>query len=205
MHVFITGTDTNIGKTLVASWLALHTGYDYFKPIQTGSLEATDSQMVRSLTNSTVHKETYCYQAPLSPHLAAHLEQQEIDVNQINLPRVPKLILEGAGGVLVPINREMLLIDWIKRLSIPVILVASSRLGTINHTLLSLEALRTRNIEILGIIMSGELNQDNSDAIAGYGQTKVIGQLPFLQNINQDTLKNIPLTTDLKKIFGVHP
>lgn len=203
MQVFITGTDTNIGKTLISSWLCLHTGYEYFKPIQTGGYEHTDSRTISHITDNKIHKEVYLYQEPLSPHLAAMLENEEIDISKIKLPKTKDLIVEGAGGLLVPINRNYLMIDLIKLFSIPVILVASSELGTINHTLLSLEALRSRDIEILGCIVSGKLNQYNCDAIEYYGATKILIQFPYLSEINKEILSKIPLTQDLQQIFRV--
>jgi dethiobiotin synthetase len=201
MQIFITGTDTNIGKTLVSSWLCLHSGYDYFKPIQTGSNHDTDSAFVERNTRSFVHKESYIYKEPVSPHLAAKLENEIIDISKITLPQAPNLIIEGAGGVMVPINHESLMIDLMQTLSIPVILVSGTRLGTINHTLLSLGALKSKNIEILGVIMSGELNIDSKEAIEYYGASQVIAELPFLPEINSDVLRNISLTPALKQIF----
>jgi dethiobiotin synthetase len=201
MQVFIAGTDTNIGKTTVSSWLSLHTGYDYFKPIQTGCLEGTDSQTVSLLTGSVTHPESYCYEAPFSPHQAASLQHEEILLESIKIPAISNLIIEGAGGLLVPINRDLLIIDLIKHFSLPVILVSSSRLGTINHTLLSLEALRKRDISLLGVIVNGELNQPNVDAIEFYGQTNILAQVPFMENLNRKTLSNLPLTPALRKIL----
>lgn len=218
MHIFITGTDTNVGKTLVASWLCLHTGYDYFKPIQTGSIEGTDSNQILKLSknynqpnkqnnnknykNIIVHKETYLYQEAVSPHLAAKLNNQIIDISKIQIPtNVNDLIIEGAGGVLTPINQQLLMADLIKQLSVSVILVARSSLGTINHTLLSLEVLRVRKINILGVVVSGELNQDNCDAIEWYGKIKVLAQVPMLKNINTESLLDIPLSFELNKII----
>jgi dethiobiotin synthetase len=131
------------------------------------------------------------------------LEQQEIDINKIKLPETPHLIVEGAGGLMVPINQKYLMIDLIKKFSIPVILVASSKLGTINHTLLSLEALRRRNIQLLGVIMSGELNTHNRNAIEYYGATQVLANLPFLAKINQKSLLQTELPSYLKQLFGV--
>jgi dethiobiotin synthetase len=202
MQIFITGTGTNIGKTLVCSWLCLHTGYAYFKPIQTGTTEGTDSNLVSKLAGTRIYKEAYRYKAPLSPHLAASLVNEEIDITKIMLPATKNLIVEGAGGLLVPVNKKYFIIDLIKQFSIPVILVANTNLGTINHTLLSLEALKARDIKILGVICSGTLNQDNIDAIEFYGNTKVLACLPFQDCINKDRLRRIPLTASLQQLFG---
>lgn len=200
MQIFITGTDTDVGKTTISGWLCLHSGYDYFKPIQTGV--DRDSSVVQALSGAVIHPEAYLYQTPVSPHLAAALEGEIIDITQITLPPAPNLIIEGAGGLLVPINKEAFMIDLIKQMNVPVLLVARSALGAINHTLLSLEALRSRGIHVLGVIVSGKLNQDNCAAIEFYGKTKVLAQVPFMDKIDKETLLSIPLGDELNKILG---
>ncbi|MGI2299013.1 dethiobiotin synthase [Candidatus Cardinium hertigii] len=201
MKIFITGTDTNVGKTIISSWLCLHTGYGYFKPIQTGSILGRDSCTVHQLTGMHVYKEAFLFKAPLSPHLAASMESSQIDINKIELPKVNDLIIEGAGGILVPINKNILMVDLIKQFGIPVILVARSTLGTINHTLLSLEALRARNIDVLGIILNGPYHQDNLQTIEFYGKTEVLASIPKIEHITQKYLIGIPLTAALQTIF----
>lgn len=201
MKIFIAGTDTNVGKTVVSSWLCLQTGYDYFKPIQTGVSEGRDSVLVSQYTNAHIYPEAYCYQAPLSPHTAAKLENQTIDIQRIQLPTSEKLIVEGAGGVLVPINANTLMVDLIKQFNIPLILVASSRLGMINHTLLSLEALRARHIDVLGVVVTGEPNDASCEAIEEYGNTTILAQLPFLPNLSKASLGQIPLGSRLTSIM----
>lgn len=202
MQVFISGTDTNIGKTIISSWLCLHTKYSYFKPIQTG-LEELDSNTVANLSkNTNIYPEVYLYKHPVSPHLAARLENQYIDKTKIHLPNKKKLIIEGAGGLLVPINKQDLIIDLISYFNVPVILVVSTRLGTINHTLLSLQALRNKNINILGVITNGAFNQDNVDAIEYYGNIKVLTQFPLIKTINTRSLREIPLSNNLNLIFN---
>lgn len=201
MIVFITGTDTDIGKTLVASWLCLHTGYDYFKPIQTGSLESIDSNTVSELSKAKIHKESYIFENPLSPHMAAQDEESYIELNQIKLPQSNNLIVEGAGGIMVPINDEYFISDLITSLNLPVILIARSSLGTINHTLLSLEYMRKRRIEILGVIMSGEINPGNKESIQRYGKVDVLAELPYIEKICFEKLREIPLTSKLKLSF----
>lgn len=201
MQIFITGTDTNVGKTTISSWLCLHTGYSYFKPIQTGNIFSTDSHQISGLTNTNVYKESFVYKEPLSPHLAASLENGSIDINKIKLPKAHNLIIEGAGGVLVPINKTTLMVDLIKKLAISTILVARSTLGTINHTLLSLEALRARNIPIWGVILNGLHSQDNLEAIEFYGKVRVLASVPKLQQIDRKHLTQIPLSNRLKAIL----
>ena len=203
MKIFITGTDTNVGKTLISSWIALHTGFSYFKPIQTGTRDGSDSLEVQKLCKAKIHPEVYAYKEPLSPHLAARIENDMIDIEKIILPPSCNLIIEGAGGVLVPINDRYLMVDLIKKLGAQVILVARTTLGTINHTLLSLEALRSRNINVLGIIMNGEQNIHNSKAIEVWGRTSVLAEFPKLESVSMDKLKHLALPQKLKQILEV--
>lgn len=202
MRFFITGTDTGVGKTVVCSWLCAHTDYEYIKPIQTGTNKINDdSATIATSISVKIHNPIYEYPQAISPHLAAKMNDDTIDLNKIVLPQSKNLIVEGIGGVLVPINNNLFLVDVIKYLNIPVILVASSRIGTINHSLLSLEILRKRKIQILGIIVSGNRNQDNCDSIAYYGKVKILAQLPFLERIDSVSLLSIPFTEAMKNIF----
>jgi dethiobiotin synthetase len=203
MKIFITGTDTHVGKTLISSWIALHTGFSYFKPIQTGTRDGSDSLEVHKQSDTKIYPESYAYKEPLSPHLAAKLENDMIDIEKIVLPPSPNLIIEGAGGVLVPINDTYLMVDLIKKLGAPVILVARTTLGTINHTLLSLEALRSRNIAVLGVIMNGEKNPQNSHSIELYGRTPVLAEFTKLDSVSMNTLKSVALPKKLKQILEV--
>lgn len=207
MQIFISGTGTDIGKTLVCSWICLHTKYAYFKPIQTGSAEGTDTETdtdtetVKKLSDTVTYKEAYSYEPPVSPHLAARLAGDRIDIDKINLPNQANLIVEGSGGVLVPINENSLVVDLMRLWNLPVIVVASTRLGTINHTLLTIEALRNRGISILGIIMSGETNEENSKAIEFYGNVEILAEIPLLRTITKEALEQIPLTKKLANIL----
>ncbi len=201
MQLFITGTGTNIGKTLICSWLLAHTNYSYFKPIQTGNTGGTDSETIASLPKAKIYPEIYSFKLPVSPHLAALEENSYIDLAKITLPNNSDLIIEGAGGLLVPINDKYFIIDLIKHLNVPVILVASSELGTINHTLLSIAALRDRNIDILGVILSGAINPENCEAIKYYGKVEILMQFPLLLKPNYNALKNIPLPKQISDIL----
>lgn len=201
--VIVTGTDTNIGKTFVSSWLCLHTGFGYFKPIQTGLSEGRDSDMVASLSNAVIYPETYCFQAPVSPHLAAESERCRIDVDKINLPVQNNLVIEGAGGVYVPVNEHALMIDVFKHFNQPVILVASSRLGTLNHTLLSIKAIRDHQLTLLGVVMVGEDLLANRKAIQHYGQTKILASLPWLDEVSEASLRALTFPVELQKILGI--
>lgn len=200
MRVFVTGTDTDVGKTTICSWLCLHTKHEYFKAIQTGGAAGSDTQKVRQLQVVT-HQETYLLQEPVSPHLAAKLEETYIDIEKIQLPPSSDLIVEGAGGLYVPLNDDTLMIDLIEKLQIPVILVARSSLGTINHTLLSLGALHARGIPVLGVILNGKDNEPNRKAIEFYGKEKVLASFPELPEVSAGSLLGVKLSEDLKNIF----
>ncbi|XKL68823.1 hypothetical protein PGB90_006592 [Kerria lacca] len=204
MRVFITGTDTDVGKTTICSWLCLHTQYAYFKPIQTGNTTDVDKKTVKQLSNAKIYEEAYSFIKPVSPHLAAKLDNTYIHLENIQLPNESNLIIEGAGGLLVPINDRTFIIDLIQMFDVTVILVARSTLGTINHTLLSLESLRKRNIKILGVIMNGEYNEDNKEAIEFYGQVKVLASFPKVLQVTTDVLLNIKLSSELKSIFKIN-
>ena len=202
MQIFITGTNTNIGKTLISSWLCLHSGYHYFKPIQTGSNLDSDTIQVQDLSKTTTYEEVYKYKEPLSPHLAARLENDEIDMTQITLEgKSQNLIIEGAGGVLVPLDDQNFMIDLIIQMQVSVIIIACSSIGTINHTLLTIEALRRRSIKILGVITNGDINPENNEAIEKFGKTKILFSFPKLIFIDVQTLKGIPISQDLIQIL----
>lgn len=200
MRLFITGTDPDIGKTTVSSWLCLHTKAHYFKPIQTGAENQTDSQTVAKLSGTTVYPEAYLLERPVSPHVAARLANKKIDMSTISLPKVDRLVVEGAGGLFVPLNERDYIIDLIYFLKLPVILTASTRLGTINHTLLSLEALRKRHIPIMGVILVGDDPLDNAHEIETYGQIPILARLPFLPLVSKEALQKIPLTKSLSTL-----
>jgi dethiobiotin synthetase len=201
MSVFIIGTGTDVGKTIVSAWLCLHTNATYWKPIQTGSEDCTDTLVINTLTNSPILSEAYLLKAPLSPHAAAEKEGVAIDMQQLLKPTVHSLIIEGAGGVLVPINHEYSMVDLIKKLQAPVIVVAASGLGTINHTRLTLEALRARDIPILGVIMNGSNNISNKQAIEQYGKTQVLAEFPEMKELTQQQLLAYPLPDKLQKVL----
>lgn len=201
MRVFLTGTDTDVGKTTICSWLCLHTNYAYFKPIQTGNMSLVDKVTVKNLSGVKIYDEIYSFTRPFSPHLAARLDNHYINLKNIILPEESNLIVEGAGGLLVPLNDTALMIDLIKAMNLPVILVARSSLGTINHTLLSLEALNRRNIKVLGVILNGSYNKENKEAIEFYGQTHVLASFPRIKDVSTSTLKNVEFNDKLKAIF----
>jgi dethiobiotin synthetase len=189
----ITGTDTGVGKTVFAAALTDALGAYYWKPVQSGLQEATDSQIVARLGRipaARILPEAWRLNTPASPHLSAELDGVSIDPSTLNPPSVPgPLIIEGAGGLLVPLTRKVVLADVFARWGLPVILCARTALGTINHTLLSIEALRARSIPIAGIAFIGEEKADSQRIIADLGQVRVLGRLPPLDPLTPDTLR----------------
>lgn len=198
--LFVTGTDTNIGKTTVSA--ALFHRYRqtsklcYWKPVQTGFPEDDDTATVRTLglcSDEEICEEGIRLARPLSPHLSAQYCGQEIEIGKL-LPAENQRgscaawIVEGAGGVLVPLNKQQLMIDLIAGLGLPTLIVARSQLGTINHTLLTLSALRSRAIPVVGVVLNGELNADNRHSIELYGNVPVLGELPPLLALTAMTL-----------------
>jgi dethiobiotin synthetase len=168
----------------------------YWKPIQSGVEGGVDTKAVQKMTGLPAERfleEEYIFTEPLSPHRSAELDGAQIDVDTLTPPDYDgPLIIEGAGGLMVPLTRKNLLVNvfknWQKRERIPVILVARTGLGTINHTLLSLEALWSRKIPVHGIIFVGDENEDNMRTIAEFSDVKILGRLPFLDSLNADSL-----------------
>ncbi|MDB5737660.1 MAG: dethiobiotin synthase [Sphingomonas bacterium] len=187
-RLVVTGTDTGIGKTVFATALAGALGAAYWKPIQSGLMDGADGETVARLGVSHVLPEAYRLTQPLSPHRAAELDGMTIDPARLALPAQDPLVIEGAGGVLVPVTRDLLFADLFARWSLPVVLVARTGLGTINHSLLSIEALRARGVPILGLAFVGAANEDNEATIATIGGMKRLGRLPMLPTLTAGTL-----------------
>ena len=189
--IFVTGTDTGVGKTVVSAWLAHHWQADYWKPIQSGLEEASDSEWVHRWSGRPCHPEVYRLRTPVSPHLAARLDGRHIELASFVLPHAPRLIVEGAGGVMVPLNEDELMLDLMRRLGLPVLLVARAALGTINHTLLSVRALREAGLEVLGVVLNGPQDDgeqaavrvaDTLDTIERFARVRVLDHLhPWLK------------------------
>jgi dethiobiotin synthetase len=194
---FVTGTDTNVGKTVACALLCAALDAIYWKPIQTGRRQGTDRRKVielAGLPRFRAIREAFCLAPPLSPHLAAHISHVRIELEKISLPRIlpsENLIVEGAGGVLVPINKKHLMVDLMKRLRLPVLLVARTSLGTINHTLLSLAALRSRRVPVRGVILVGQRNRENQEAIERCGNIEVVGSIPWLDTVDRKMLLHV--------------
>ncbi|HET8829364.1 MAG TPA: dethiobiotin synthase [Pelobium sp.] len=190
---FVTGIGTEVGKTVTSAILTEHLKADYWKPIQSGDLHQSDTIKVKDLVaNATTkfHPEAYQLAQPFSPHYSAELDGVEIKLSSINLPKTPNnLIVEGAGGLMVPLNQQDLIIDLINKLGLEVILVSKNYLGSINHTLLSVEALKSRNIPIKGIIFNGDKNEATESIIIKMTGLKVIAHIPVLPVIDQQNVK----------------
>lgn len=196
--VFVTGTDTGVGKTLtsaclVQAWKAL-----YWKPLQSGLAdEAGDTATVQALSGCAVEDcfaPAGAYQAPLSPLAAAQAEGAEIDPAGLILPldqAERPLVVEGAGGLMVPATETLMMIDLAERWGLPVVLVARSGLGTLNHTLLSLEALRARGLAVAGVVFSGPLNPENSRTIQEKGRVRILAALPQQEEITAQSVAEL--------------
>ena len=192
MNYFISGIGTNIGKTIVSAILTEALEADYWKPIQAGDLENSDTNKVKNLVSnkkSVFHKEAYCLTQPMSPHAAAKMDGIEINLNDIKPPTTNnKLIIEGAGGLMVPLNDNTLIIDLIEKIPTEVILVSQNYLGSINHTLLSIESLQTRNINIKGIIFNGDENAATEQFILSYTKVNCLGRIKQHTVINKEVV-----------------
>lgn len=185
-RIIVTGTGTGIGKTIFAAALAAALDATYWKPVQSG-LDGpfSDSETVRSLGVRQVWPEAYRLTEPLSPHRAAELDGVTIDPDRLAPPDLPgPLVIEGSGGLLVPVTRTLLLADLFARWCAPAVLVAGTGLGTINHSLLSIEALRARAIPILGIAFVGDANEDNEATICAFSGVTRLGRLPRLEPLD---------------------
>lgn len=206
---FVTGTDTEVGKTLVSAWLLTQLDGSYWKPIQAGTVPTTDSATVQSLSElpvSRVLPEAYLLPEPVAPHESARRANIAMDMEKLKLPPHDGLVVvEGAGGLMVPIVDGAYMIDLADALDLPIILVARSTLGTINHTLLSVEAIRRRGLPLAGVVISGPETPHNRAAIERFGKVEVIAEIPQLETVNRDTLKAIAPELDLLKLATVRP
>jgi dethiobiotin synthase len=206
--LFVTGTDTGVGKTIVSAALIRRyrsriPGLRYWKPVQTGIERDDDTATVRRLSGcgaAGIVDAGVRLPRPLSPHLSARHAGVTIDVGSLARTatrelRRTSLIVEGAGGLLVPLNDTELIADLIAALKMPVLVVARSRLGTINHTLLTLAALRERRIGVAGVVMVGPVNAANRGAIEAYGRVKVLAELPRLRPLTPASLRGWALSS----------
>lgn len=189
--IVVTGTDTDVGKTVFAAALAGALGGHYWKPVQAGLDDGSDADRVAALAGiaaDAILPEAYRLSTPCSPHRAAELDGVTIDLDRLAVPPARPLVIEGAGGVLVPVTRELAYADVFARWALPVVLVARTALGTINHSLLSIEALRSRGIAIRGVAFVGPAVEDSEATIAAMGGVRRLGRLPWLETLDRDTL-----------------
>ena len=201
--VIVTGTDTGIGKTVFAAGLTAALGASYWKPVQSGLEEATDSQIVAALSGQPVLPEAYLLNLPASPHLSAEDMGVEIDVDQLELPQADgHLVVEGAGGLMVPLTRRAYYLDVIARWQAPVILVARTALGTINHTTLSLMALRNAGCPVIGVAFVGDAQPDVEETIVQMSQVAHLGRLGMIDDLTSDSLQDAFAAIDMDTIRG---
>jgi dethiobiotin synthetase len=184
----VTGTDTGIGKTVFAAALAGALGAAYWKPVQAGLEGETDSEAARRLSGAQILPEAYLLKLPASPHFAAEAEGISIDPASMIPPQGP-LVIEGAGGLMVPLTRDTLYIDVFARWGLPLVLCARTSLGTINHSLLSIAAIKARGIPLAGVAFMGDYHEDNEATICEIGGARRLGRLPWLDPLNAETLR----------------
>ena len=196
-RIFITGIGTGVGKTVTSACVVEALQADYWKPVQTGLTEGTDTDTVKSLISNPVsvcHREAYCLEAPASPHLAARLEDVNINVKRILelahsiQPSSRSLVIEGAGGLMVPLTEQVFTIDFIQQLEAKVIIVAQNYLGSINHALLTAQVLRQRAIPVLGWIFSGEYHSNETEVI-GWSGYPLLGRIPHTALVDRAFVK----------------
>ena len=188
----VTGTDTDVGKTVFAAALAGHLGGWYWKPVQAGLDGGTDAERVAKLSGlprERILPEAWRLTTPCSPHRAAEIDGVEIDPGALALPEQRPLVVEGAGGALVPLTRNALFADVFALWGLPAIIVARTSLGTINHSLLTIEALRARGVPIHGVAFVGDAVEDSEATICEIGKVKRLGRLPWLDPLTADSLR----------------
>lgn len=180
-RIFVTGIGTDVGKTVVSAILTEALEADYWKPVQTGSDFGTDTDKIRKLVSNTktvCHPETYSFESPSAPYAAAKAENKPIDFDAIKLPQTDNnLIIEGAGGLLVPLTEKHFMVDVIKKFDIETVLVVQNYLGSINHTLLSCEFLKSKGVKVLGIIITGTENPASEDVIISHCGFPLLGRI----------------------------
>lgn len=191
-RIFITGNGTDIGKTVVSSIITEALEADYWKPVQAGDLHNTDTMKVKNLVSNSktvFHDERFKLQQPLSPHAAAEIDGVEIHLKDFSIPDTNNhLIIEGAGGLMVPLNNQLLMADLISHFQTSVILVSRNYLGSINHTLLTIQELRRRNVPILGIVFNGEYTPQTENFIQQYSKLSTLFRVDMENRIDKQTI-----------------
>ncbi len=187
----VTGTDTGIGKTIFSAALTGALQAHYWKPVQAGLDDGADRDHVAHLSGvpaAHVLPEAYRFTTPCSPHRAAELDGVEVDLARLSLPDVRPLVIEGAGGALVPVTRDTTYADVFAWWNLPVIVVARTALGTINHSLMTFEALRARGVAVHGVAFVGDANEDSEATICAMGKVRRLGRLPMLDQLSPQSL-----------------
>ncbi len=204
MSLWVVATDTEVGKTVMSAVLMARYGQEgslaYWKPVASGSIDERDTETVAALCpGAEILPESYLFEEPLSPHLAARLEGRAVDPRRLledhrrhlEARRGAPLVIEGVGGVLVPLrDGGPLLIELLGQIDAPCLVVARSTLGTINHTLLTLEALRSRRLPLVGVVLNGPPNPENRRAIETFGEVDVIDEVDFLDPLDANSLRH---------------
>ena len=210
MQLVVCGTDTDVGKTVVSALLVQGLQASYWKPVQSGLEGGGDRSRVRQLLglrDDRMLPEAYAFSQPVSPHWASELDASPLEPERLALPTHPgALVVETAGGLLVPLNRNWLQIDQLQRWDLPIVLVARSGLGTLNHTLLSLEALNRRQLTVLGLILNGPDHADNPGTLEQFGEIPVLAHLPRLDPLSAESLagewRRQDLSSKFRKLLG---
>jgi len=203
----VTGIGTGVGKTVASAWLCHHLKAKYWKPVQSGLEDPTDTQAVcrmAQLTPERVIPEAYRLQLPASPHLSAAAEQVRIEESKLAIPfhQGSNLIIEGAGGLLVPLRDDLLYADMVAKWGIPAILVVQTYLGSINHSLLSLEALKSRNIPVAGIVLNEGDQPASENIILDRAQAPLLGRIPWMKEVEFQHLANLPMLSQPNYLKG---
>jgi len=191
LRIFVTSIDTNVGKTVCSSILCAGLGYDYWKPVQCGDLDFSDSMKVKSYSPLTkVHAESFQLNAPMSPHEAAKLENMDISIKDFKLPKSEEIIIEGAGGVMVPLNyKGNMIVELASVFEAKVIIVFKNYLGSINHTLLTIDKVKSVGLNVLGLLVVGDEVISSERIIEDATQMNIIARIPMVDRINQKWVK----------------
>lgn len=204
MKLFVTGIGTNVGKTLVSAILTETLQADYWKPIQSGTIEGQDSLTVEKLisnSKSTIHPESYLLKEPLSPHYAAKIDGVEIQLNLIETPKTNNdLIIEGAGGILVPLNQHDFVIQIAQQCDAEVVLVIQNYLGCINHSLLSINYLLTNGYKLKYLVFNGDFEDEVKHIIISQAKDIKHINIPFLKHINPQSITNTAM--EIKQLLS---
>lgn len=189
--IIVAGIGTDTGKTVASAILCTALNADYWKPVQAGDLENSDSKKIKEwVPKTTIHPEAYQLSQPMSPHAAAAIDKVQIKEGALVIPETENaLVIELAGGLMVPMRPDYLNIDWVEKTSLPVVLVADYYLGSINHTLLTWELLQSRNVPVEGIIFNGEKNQASFEVILQRTQAKCLLEISREKEINSSTIE----------------